>query len=262
MATTASQLRERRLGETLRRDTWWAGPAATAGVLLAFAVYGFWAAAQNANYEWGPYHSPFYSPLIKASWWPYSPAFLVLLAPLGFRATCYYFRKAYYRAFFLDPAACSVGEARHGYKGETGFFTFQNLHRFFLYLALILVAVHLYDSVRAMIWPASGVGPDGHALPGPKRFGVGVGSLVMLADLVLLSGYVFGCHAFRHMVGGGVDCFSCARAGGTRFKAWSLSSILNRYHMQWAWISLIWVALTDVYIRLCASGVIADVRLI
>ena len=57
--------------------------------------------------------SPFYSPLILflppvLAW--VSPAFLILWAPAGFRVTCYYYRKAYYRAFFLDPVACAVGE--------------------------------------------------------------------------------------------------------------------------------------------------------
>ena len=39
-----------------------------------------------------------------------APAILVLWIQVLFRATCYYFRGAYYKAFFLDPPACAVGE--------------------------------------------------------------------------------------------------------------------------------------------------------
>ena len=36
---------------------------------------------------------------------PYTFSPLILIFPLGFRLTCYYYRKAYYRAFFLAPPA-------------------------------------------------------------------------------------------------------------------------------------------------------------
>src|SRR5919108_1567484 len=108
-------------GSTSRTDRWWLQPVASALGLLAFVVYSTWAAFQGEYYEWGPYLSPFYSPLILAHWWPLSPALLVLWAPAGFRLTCYYYRKAYYRAFVLDPAACAVSEPRRkNWKGETG----------------------------------------------------------------------------------------------------------------------------------------------
>src|SRR5688572_10151642 len=113
---------ERGFGATQRRDAWWLQPLATALGLAAFGVYATWAAFQNANYQWGPYLSPMYSPLLDFEWWPLSPAFLILWAPGGFRLTCYYYRKAYYRSFFLDPAACAVGEPKeHKYCGETKF---------------------------------------------------------------------------------------------------------------------------------------------
>jgi hypothetical protein len=113
MTTSLRDIREQGLGATLRRDAWWIQPVLTALVLGSFAIYATWAAWINRNFEWGPYLSPFYSPLINTGWWPLSPAFLILIFPLGFRATCYYYRKAYYRAFFLDPVACAVGEPRH-----------------------------------------------------------------------------------------------------------------------------------------------------
>src|SRR5690242_16017070 len=112
MATTPRALEQGGFGATQRRDSWWAQPLAIAAYLGAFGVYATWAALQNANYEWGPYLSPMYSPLLKPDWWPLSPAFLILGGPAGFRATCYYYRKAYYRSIFLDPAACAVGESK------------------------------------------------------------------------------------------------------------------------------------------------------
>src|SRR3989441_9010743 len=213
MTTSVRDLQERGFGATLRRDAWWLGPALTALVLGSFAVYATWAAWTGTNYEWGPYLSPFYSPLIKTSWWPLSPAFLILVFPLGFRTTCYYYRKAYYRAFFLDPVACAVGEPRHGYKGETRFpFILQNVHRFFMYAAVIFIFILAYDVFLATRWPVSG-GPERH-------FGIGVGTLVMAVNVILLASYTFGCHSLRHLIGGHVDCFSCARGGQARLPAW------------------------------------------
>ena len=94
--------------ETSRSDIWWVGPLLTSFGLLAFIFYSTWAAFQNENYQWGPYLSPIYAPLLEFEWWPLSTAFLILWAPAGFRLTCYYDRKAYYRSFFLTPSACAL----------------------------------------------------------------------------------------------------------------------------------------------------------
>lgn len=262
MTTPVRDLEERRFGATLRRDAWWIAPALTALVLGAFAIYATWAAWVNRSYEWGPYLSPFYSPLVQTSWWPLSPAFLILVFPLGFRLSCYYYRKSYYRSFFLDPVACGVGEPRHGYRGETKFpFILQNLHRFFMYAAVVFVFILSYDVLLATRWPVNGVLADGAMAQGPRQFGVGVGTLVMAINVMLIAGYTFGCHSLRHLIGGRVDCFSCVRGGRATFEAWRGVSVLNRHHMLWAWCSLFSVALTDVYIRLCAMGVIRDIRI-
>ncbi len=262
MTTSARDMQERGFGATLRRDAWWIAPSLTALVLGAFGVYSTWVAWSNVHYEWGPYLSPFYSPLIQTSWWPLSPAFLILIFPLGFRATCYYYRKAYYRSFFLDPVACGVGEPRHSYKGETKFpFILQNAHRFFMYAAVVFIFILGYDVFLALRWPVNGVLPDGTMAAGAREFGLGVGTIVMAINVVLLASYTFGCHSLRHLIGGSVDCFWCARAGQARFRLWRGVSALNRNHQLWAWCSLFSVALTDVYIRLCAMGVIRDVRL-
>ncbi len=110
MAGPPTLLPESSLGSTLRRDAWWIEILVVVIVLGGFGVYATLRAFENAYYFWGPYLSPFYSPLIDPQhhWWPFSPALLILVGPLGFRATCYYYRKAYYRAFFLDPPACAV----------------------------------------------------------------------------------------------------------------------------------------------------------
>ena len=177
------------------------------------------------------------------------PALLILWAPLGFRATCYYYRKAYYRAFFLDPPACAVGEAKHKYRGETGFpFLLQNLHRYFLYVALIFLIILWYDAIHAFWFNGT--------------FGIGAGSLVLLANIILLTLYTFSCHSLRHIIGGKVDCFSCVTAGGPRHAAWRGTSFLNEHHMLFAWMSLFSVGLADLYIRLVASGTIQDLRLL
>ncbi|HEV2829836.1 MAG TPA: hypothetical protein VGW76_19710 [Pyrinomonadaceae bacterium] len=252
MAESRLTMGAKGFGATMRRDAWWLELIPVVIVLGAFGIYATVRAFEGAYYEWGPYLSPFYSPLIDPHhrWWPFSPAILILGAPLGFRATCYYYRKAYYRAFFLDPPACAVGESRpHRYSGETRFpFILQNLHRFFLYLALIFLIILWYDAVRAFWF-------EGH-------FGIGVGSLVLLANIVLLSFYTFSCHSLRHIVGGKLDCFSCAAFGGPRHAAWRGATFLNEHHMLFAWLSLFSVGLADLYIRLVASGSIHDLRLL
>ncbi|MDH4225645.1 MAG: succinate dehydrogenase [Deltaproteobacteria bacterium] len=231
-----------------RQDAWWAGPLLTAAGLLAFIVYASWAAFQGDNYRWGPYHSPFYSPLIVLDWWPLSPAFLIIWIPAGFRLTCYYFRKAYYRSLFLTPPACWVGAKPQNYRGERAWLVFQNLHRYFLYLALVVLGVHFYDLTQAFWF-------DGH-------FGVGGGSLVIMLDVAFLGAYIFGCNSLRHLVGGNVNCFSCASLGTQRRQAWKITTMFNLHHRGWAWVSLIWVGLTDLYIRLLAMGLITDIRFI
>ena len=250
MAEPGTAVQRGRFGASTRRDAWWVELVPVILVLGAFSIYATWRAFENNYYEWGPYLSPFYSPLIKPSWWPLSPALLILGGPLGFRATCYYYRKAYYRAFFLDPPACAVGEGRsHRYRGETAFpLVLQNLHRYFLYLALIFLIILWYDAFHAFWFNG--------------RFGIGVGSVVLLVNIVLLSLYTFPCHSLRHLAGGRVDCFSCVAFGGARHGAWKRLTFLNERHMLFAWLSLFSVGLADLYIRLVASGTIHDLRLL
>lgn len=236
--------------KTERKDLWWAQPSLVFLGLTAFAIYSTWAALQGNNYQFGPYLSPFYSPLFLFDWWHWSPAFLILWAPLGFRATCYYYRKAYYRSFFLDPPACAVGEfGENRYSGETQFpFILQNLHRFFFYLASLILIVLWYDVYEALFFD--------------EKFGVGVGTLVLFVNTSFLTLYTFSCHSFRHLIGGHLNCFSSCALNKAKYKTWTKVSILNEHHMLWAWISLCTVGLADLYVRLCAMGIIHDVRLI
>ena len=88
-------------------------------VFFAFVVYATVRAFMGSDYYAEPYLSPFYSPCLgdcvegasdfgqPFGWWPLSAALIILIFPLGFRLTCYYYRKAYYRAFWLSPPACA-----------------------------------------------------------------------------------------------------------------------------------------------------------
>ena len=219
-------------------------------MLAVFISYATWAALQNANYHWGGYLSPLYSPLITADWIPVPPSLLILLPPVLFRATCYYYRKAYYRSYFLDPPACAVGELRAGrYRGETAFpLVLQNLHRYLFYATFLYLPFLWSDVVHATRFGGS--------------FGIGLGTLVILANTTALTFYSLSCHSARHLVGGGLDCFSRTAASRACHAAWKGASVLNARHMLFAWMSFFTVCSADLYVRLLASGVIHDVRLL
>ena len=260
MTQTEATFQQRPFGGTMRRDAWWVQPLVVFLGLGAFVVYSTWAAFQGTHYFSGPYISPFYSPEIfgpsphsllgpKPGWWPgwlpFSPALLVLWVPAFFRLTCYYYRGAYYKAFWADPPACTVAEPRKLYLGEQSFpLIMQNVHRYFLYLALIFLGFLAHDVWKAM-WFADG-------------FGIGIGTLVLAVNVVLLGGYTFGCHSLRHLVGGFLDEPSRTPLCHT---SWRCVSCLNGRHMLWAWTSLCAVGFADVYVRLCAMGVWTDWRI-
>jgi len=240
-----------RFGSTLRQDAWWVDNLPFLIIFTGFSIYVTWRALTGTFYEAGPYLSPFYSPLIDPNhrWWPFSPAILILGGPLGFRLTCYYYRKAYYRAYFMDPPGCAVGEGRKSYSGERKFpFILQNAHRYFFYLAVIFVAFLWYDAIVAFKFS------DG--------IHMGVGTLIMLVNIILLTTYTFSCHSLRHLIGGKLDCFSCSVTGAARYTGWRGVTKLNDHHMFWAWVSMISVGLTDFYIYLVAIGAVRDIRIL
>ncbi len=240
---------------TLRKDRWWLSPLLTSAGLSIFVGYATWAAVVNTDYYHAPYLSPFYSPCIASActyqqlpiigtWWRLSPALLILIFPLGFRMTCYYYRRAYYKGFWWAPPACAVADARVDYTGERRFpLIIQNVHRWFFYLGVIVLGFLVYDTVRAFDFP--------------NGWGMGLGSLIFVINVVLLSAYTFGCHSCRHLCGGRLDRMS---EHPLRRRTWRLVSFLNERHMLFAWLSLFWVAFTDLYVRLVASGTIHDPR--
>ena len=287
MASTDELLRRNDFGDTYRTDSWWSHPLAVLVGLSLFVLYGlfrtfypvFFPAEPGIAYE--SLLSPFFSPLLFAvdpgnhhaifgtfpEMWPRlvrSPAIFILWAPLGLRFTCYYYRKAYYRAFLQDPTACAVAEPREDYEGETGILVFQNLHRYFLYLGLIFIAVLTYDTVRALFWGA----PEGAPF-WAGALEVHLGTLVLALNVFLLAGYTLGCHSLRYLVGGRMRCFSCPnnprnrdRSVSSRYPVWRAITRLNGNHQTWAWFSLFMVGFADFYIWMVSIGVWPDVTIL
>jgi hypothetical protein len=254
-------------GASQRTDNWRVGPFLTFSGFMAFIVYTTWAALQGEHFTAGPYLSPFYSPLLFAAesgegmphaifgawpdWWPAlipaSPAVLILMFPGAFRFTCYYYRKAYYRAFAGSPPGCGVVPLAEGkkYNGETKLMVFQNLHRYSLYFALPYIPILYYDAILAC-------SHDG-------ELGFGLGTVIMFVNATLIACYTCGCHSFRHLIGGRSDCMSCGQ-NTVRYGNWKRVSWLNGRHMLFAWCSLFSVGLTDAYIRLVSMGVLTDIN--
>lgn len=267
MSSIDIPLRGNRFGQTARRDLWWLQPLVTLLGLSLFIIYATWAAFQGHDYRFGPYLSPFYSPEIFGdplrswfgalpvwwpSWAPVSVALYILWAPGGFRLTCYYYRGAYYKAFWADPPSCTVGEPRKTYRGERSFpLIMQNVHRYFLYLALVFLVILALDVWHAL-WFAD-------PATGAVHFGIGVGTLVLAVNVVLLGCYTLGCHSLRHLIGGRLDEIS---KHGARATGYACASCMNRRHMLFAWLSLFSVMFADLYVRLCAMGIWHDWRLV
>lgn len=245
----------------LRTDRWWLAPGVTALGLLAFVVYSSWRAFAGADYYAAPYVSPFYSPCLSQNcvpmeggpnvalfgdWWVLSPALLILVFPLGFRLTCYYYRKAYYRGFWRAPAACAVPEPHRRYTGETRFpLVLQNGHRYFFYAALGIALILTYDTLLGF---RNAEYEWGH---------MGLGTVVFLVNIVLIWAYTLSCHSCRHVMGGRLRHFS---RHPVRYRLWGWVSRLNGRHMELAWASLISVAVADLYVYLLATGTLTDVR--
>ncbi|QQQ77901.1 hypothetical protein IOD16_05245 [Saccharothrix sp. 6-C] len=244
---------------TLRTDRWWLPPLATFAGLLLISIY---AAVRTfmGDYYWVDeyrYLTPMYSPCLTEECLPNAahfgrllpelPGFLtppVIIIPflLGFRVTCYYYRKAYYRAAWMSPPACAVAEPHAKYTGETRFpLIAQNLHRYFFYAASLLLLINIYDAAFAF------------------STGIGLGNIVLLVNVGLLGAYTLSCHSCRHIAGGRLKHFS---KHPVRYWAWTQISKLNARHMQLAWASLIFVCVTDLYVALVASGTIADLRFV
>jgi hypothetical protein len=261
MTGIATPGRARIAERTLRTDRWWIQPAVTFTLLVLFVIYATWRAFEGAHFFREPYLSPFYSPCVTGkcpsgasdlgTWipgngWPISPALLILIFPLGFRMSCYYYRKAYYRAFWLSPPACAVAEPHAKYTGETRFpLLVQNIHRYFFYVAVLFGVLLSWDAIHSF---RNSSGDWGH---------MGLGTVVLLINATLVVAYTVSCHSCRHIFGGRLKHFS---KHPVRYKSWMFISKLNAKHMQLAWSSLVWLAVTDFYVRCVATGAISDPR--
>ena len=248
---------------TFRTDNWLKSPRIVAAGLTIWVAYATVRVFTGHWYYVPKYHylTPFYSPCVSGEcvpgsstlghWWPAIPpiipyAIVSLVFVLGFRFTCYYYRGAYYRAFWRAPTACAVREPHAEYTGETRVpLIVQNLHRYFFYMAVIVGILLTYDVTQAFR------GPHGN-------FGFGLGSLIMLANVILLWCYALGCHSCRHITGGRLKNFS---SHPVRYWMWTKISWLNARHLQFAWITLGTLMLTDLYILLVASGAFSDPRI-
>ncbi len=265
---------KRGFGKTDRTDDWWKGPTAMAAYLGFMIAYSAWRGMMEADFwifeefgrssghqtmwiesEGSHVLSPLFSPLVipggdglgsmvplELAWM--SPAMFILIFPIGFRATCYYYRKAYYRAFMQQPTGCAVSKPWNEYSGETGLLLVQNLHRYFMYVALIYLPILSYD-----IW----LSVNFHDAANVHSYGVSIGSLMLLVNLILLTGYTFGCHAFRHVVGGGANEWTTNPMSRLKYRMWRFSTSFNENHRDWALYSLFWVMLADFYIYACTD---------
>ena len=164
-------------------------------------------------------------------------------------------RRVYYRNFFLDPVACAVKDIkpiRLDYKGEKRFpFILNNLHRYFLYGAIVLMVIHWFDALNAMRFGS--------------KIGIGIGTILIALDAIFLTTYVFSCHSFRHFIGGNTNQYSKGIINKIRYRAWRLSSKLNPRHNIYFWLSAFSVMVADFYIRLLALGIldpVFDLRLL
>jgi len=252
--------------KTLRTDRWWLTPLLTFVFLVAWISYAtvrvfmqkyYWGATGGQEYL--HYLTPFYSPCVSDGcipdasefgtflpdvWWlPYAALTLPFL--LLFRMTCYYYRKAYYRAFWLSPPACAVAEPHGKYTGETRFpLLGQNLHRYFFYAAVVISLLNTYDAI------VSFHGKDG-------SFGIGLGTVILWLNVAALWTYTASCHSCRSLIGGRLTHFS---KHPVRYRFWTVVSKWNTKHLELAWLTLGTLAFTDFYVMCVAAGWITDFR--
>ncbi len=247
------------LGRTNRVDNWWSQPLAMGLALTLALLYTFWRLFlydTGISYELdgSTVMSPIFSPnvlewkLFGLSEWNHpnwvNAAILVLWIPFGFRGTCYYMRRVYYRTFFASPTACWVDEPeinkKLGYKGEKRVFILNNLHRYFLYAAIIIIAIKWWDVTHTLTFEGG-------------RYGFSVGTLVMAFEAFLLTMYVTSCHALRHLAGGMLDRWTTG-ISRIRGKLFGRLSLTNRSHGFWFWTSLSFVFIGDLWVFAVNEG--------
>jgi hypothetical protein len=247
---------------TLRTDNWRKAPIITVTLLTLWVLYAVVRAFMQKWYWVEDYHylTPFYSPCVSNGCEGDSSLFgrflpdiaifpfaMLTLPFLGlFRLTCYYYRRAYYRSYWGSPPACAVPDFHKTYGGESRLpLILQNSHRYFFYFAVLLSIVNTIDAVLAF-----------HS---PTGFGIGLGTIILVINVILLWAYTISCHSCRHIVGGRLRHFS---KHPVRYRAWGFVSKLNAKHMQLAWITLGTLVVTDFYIMAVAAGWISDLRIV
>jgi hypothetical protein len=179
----------------------------------------------------------------------YSPTILILPLPGAFRLTCYAYRKDYHRHLFRHPLGCQNPSRKdpveRKYTGErNAIFQLENFHRYFLYAGLAILPFFFYDVYHSMTYAGG--------------FELRIGTLVLLANALTLTAWALSCHAFRHLIGGNIDCYSCVPAGNLRKKIFDVQSRWNTHHEALAWLSLLVFFFTDLYLRGVAAGLPID----
>jgi hypothetical protein len=247
---------------TLRTDNWRKAPIITVTLLTLWILYAVVRAFMQKWYWVEDYHylTPFYSPCVSNGCEGDSSLFgrflpdiaifpfaMLTLPFLGlFRLTCYYYRRAYYRSYWGSPPACAVPDFHKTYGGESRLpLILQNSHRYFFYFAVLLSIVNTIDAVLAF-----------HS---PTGFGIGLGTIILVINVVLLWAYTISCHSCRHIVGGRLRHFS---KHPLRYRAWGFVSTLNTKHMQLAWTTLGTLVVADFYVMAVAAGWISDLRIV
>lgn len=242
-------------GATDRVDKWWKQPLWMATALTAAVIYtGLRVVFFDGEIHYDNHRvtSPIFSPDIihmfdiSAPSWANS-AMLILWIPFGFRGTCYYMRRVYHRVFFQNPTGCVVSKPWDEYSGETGLFVLNNIHRYMLYLAIMVLIVKVYDVWHTMQFH------EGSS----DTLGVSVGTLVLATESFLLTMYVVSCHAFRHMFGGGSDRWT-GKFGRIIGKVYWRVSSTNVHHAFWFWTSLAMVFIGDLFVWSVAEGILSD----
>ena len=254
------------LGRTDRIDNWWAQPFWMGLALTAALIYTAWRLIlfpESIHYklEGSTVVSPIFSPnilewsLFGLNEWEHpswvNAAILVLWIPFGFRGTCYYMRRVYYRTFFQSPTGCWVDEPdinkKIGYGGEKRLFIFNNLHRYFLYAAMIIIVIKWWDVT--------------HTLHFDTGWGFSCGTFIMATEAFLLTMYVTSCHALRHLAGGSLDRW-VSGISALRGRLFKRISVFNRSHGFWFWTSLGFVFLGDLWTIAVAEEYISDMAFV
>ncbi len=180
----------------------------------------------------------------------YSPTILILPFVGLYRLTCYAYRKDYNRHIFKHPIGCDLinrlDSRERTYTGETsGLFKIENLHRYFLYVSILIVPFFYYDFYTSLFIN--------------NIFVFRLGSVLLLINAIFITLYVLSCHSLRSLIGGRKDCYSCMNYGTKIKSMYDKQSWLNKHHEQLAWISLVFIIFVDLYLRGLTAGMPLDI---